>query len=93
MQKQYILNPPLTPTDILWFIDLQGFAASKNEGGDRLACSPSDGVETGEGVEDEGEEGDDDDDEEDDDESDVAVVRPVSVTVAVAVLGPVDVGR
>ena len=50
-------------------------------------------METGEGVEDDGEEGDGDDEEDDDDESDVAVVRPVSVTLAVAVLGPVDVGR
>ena len=46
-------------------------------------------METGEGVEDEGEEGDDDGEEED--ERDVAVVRPVSVTAAaVAFLCPVD---
>ena len=53
-----------------------------------LACSPpSEGVETGEGVDDDGEEGDDDGDEE---ESDVAVVRPVSVVEAATALCPVD---
>ena len=53
-----------------------------------LACSPpSDGVETGEGVEDDGEEGDDDGEEE---ESDVAVVRPVSVAEAATALCPLD---
>ena len=54
-----------------------------------LACSPpSDGVETGDGVEDEGEEGEDDGEEE---ESEVAVVRPVSVVAeAATALCPVD---
>ena len=44
----------------------------------RLTWSPSDGVETGEGVEDDG--GDDDD------ESDVAVVSPASVAARCAPL-------
>ena len=46
-------------------------------------------METGDGVEDEGEEGDDDGEEEE--ESDVAVVRPASVAALVAVLCPVGV--